>query len=98
MIIDALGLMEHIVITVDTDNAFEVAAYRAEDPSVDEMLKRVMLGGTDVNGMGMTDNGRASPWGIINRLTELGYDVKADGYKEPEEEEQDLPMESGVLY
>ncbi|TVL29261.1 hypothetical protein [Shewanella xiamenensis] len=83
MIIDALGLSEYIIIIVDTEEAFTIAPYRALDPKIDVMLKRVMIGGCDVYGISMTDNGKASPWAIINRLRELGYDVKAEGYVKP---------------
>lgn len=97
MIIDALGLTEHIIITVDTEEAFKIAPYRAQDPKIDTMLKRVMTGGCDVYGISMTGNGKASPWAIINRLRELGYDVEAQGYVEPIiDEDDELPK--GVVF
>lgn len=84
MKIDALGLTEHFLITVQTDGMYNAAPYSVDDPVIDAKLKRVLSGGVDVDGMTMSDDGIATPWGIIERLRELGYDVEYKGLKEPE--------------
>jgi len=54
MIIDALGLTEHIIITVDTEEAFKIAPYRAQDPKIDA-INRLRELGYDVEAQGYVE-------------------------------------------
>lgn len=82
MNIDALGLVDHFFITVHTDGMYDAAPYSVEDPKIDAKLKRVLSGGVDVNGVPMFNDGIATPWGIIQRLRDLGYNVEYKGLRE----------------
>lgn len=84
MKIDALGLTEHFLITVETDGMYDAAPYHVDDPVIDAKLKKVLSGGVDVNGIPMSNDGIATPYGIIERLRGLGYSVEYKGLREPE--------------
>lgn len=98
VIIKATGIVDYIVVIVDTEDAYTIAPFRTIDPIIDAAFRSMIEGCSEVYGRTMMADS-ASPWGIINCLRELGYDVpQPESYIEPVDADDDYERPEGFVF